>query len=572
MELVYLWVEKYKNIENQGFNFSPRFTCEFFPIYEKDADGKEKLIDNCKLEIKPNEHIENFFGKNINVTAIVGENGSGKSNILEMLFGNIISDCNFFYVVSSKTDDKEKGILILYKFDDKLSIYSKEIKIGKSYKLSDINDKKKPITEFSTLFYSTSSYINNISNQGDNITKAQNLAISEKETYLIYKLKSIEYALLMIKNNTNFDKIFELPKYIIIGVKEYEKSDFYEKLHKSIKPPKTFLQKVKIAILCEIYKKRQEEVNQIEIDDKNDDLDAIFNKIIKMKELGGLKDDIDGFIKCAESISKDRTYNVGMQVDIDEIDDKFVNTYHKMLSSAFSLTMDLDILNFSWYPNLSTGQETYLFQFAHLYNAIRKDLSGNLMITIDEGENTLHPNWQKMYIKYIVDFFTENFSNKKLHIIFSSHSPFILSDIPKENVIFLEKDEKTDNCINVTDKTNIETFGANIHTLLSNGFFMKDGLMGEFAKGKINKIIEFHKKVEQQKEDKIKKEELKTEYEAKKKEFWHIQSIIGEDYLKQVIKNHLIEIEKLLLGRDEAKNAEITRLQKQIELLESKDA
>ncbi len=25
MELVYLWVEDYKNIQKQGFNFSPRF-------------------------------------------------------------------------------------------------------------------------------------------------------------------------------------------------------------------------------------------------------------------------------------------------------------------------------------------------------------------------------------------------------------------------------------------------------------------------------------------------------------------------------------------------------------------
>ena len=100
---------------------------------------------------------------------------------------------------------------------------------------------------------------------------------------------------------------------------------------------------------------------------------------------------------------------------------------------------------------------------------------------------------------------------------------------------------------------------------------MKDGLMGEFAKEKINNIIEFHKKIEQQKEDKTKKEELKTEYEEKKKEFWHIQSIVGEEYLKQVIKNHLVEIEKLLLGKDEAKKAEITRLQKQIELLEKEN-
>jgi len=28
MELVYLWIEEYKNIKNQGFNFSPWFECE----------------------------------------------------------------------------------------------------------------------------------------------------------------------------------------------------------------------------------------------------------------------------------------------------------------------------------------------------------------------------------------------------------------------------------------------------------------------------------------------------------------------------------------------------------------
>jgi hypothetical protein len=40
MELVYLWVEEYKNIKNQGFNFSPRFECEF--------DGKNLTICDKK--------------------------------------------------------------------------------------------------------------------------------------------------------------------------------------------------------------------------------------------------------------------------------------------------------------------------------------------------------------------------------------------------------------------------------------------------------------------------------------------------------------------------------------------
>lgn len=73
MELVYLWVEKYKNIENQGFNFSSRFTCHY------DKDIQELTIDENK------EHVS-IFPDNINVTAIVGKNGAGKSTIQKLIF------------------------------------------------------------------------------------------------------------------------------------------------------------------------------------------------------------------------------------------------------------------------------------------------------------------------------------------------------------------------------------------------------------------------------------------------------------------------------------------------------
>jgi len=32
MELVYLWVEEYKNIHRQGFNFVPKFNCHYDEI------------------------------------------------------------------------------------------------------------------------------------------------------------------------------------------------------------------------------------------------------------------------------------------------------------------------------------------------------------------------------------------------------------------------------------------------------------------------------------------------------------------------------------------------------------
>jgi hypothetical protein len=86
---------------------------------------------------------------------------------------------------------------------------------------------------------------------------------------------------------------------------------------------------------------------------------------------------------------------------------------------------------------------------------------------------------------------------------------------------------------------------------------MEGGLMGEFAKGKINKIKEFYEKVE--KENKT--DENVEFYNKNKDRFWQIQEIIGEPFLQTIVKNQLEEIELILLGRDEAIDKEIARLQ-----------
>ena len=99
---------------------------------------------------------------------------------------------------------------------------------------------------------------------------------------------------------------------------------------------------------------------------------------------------------------------------------------------------------------------------------------------------------------------------------------------------------------------------------------MKDGLMGEFAKGKINEIIEFHKNIDAE----LAKPNpnlfpFKDEYKNKEKKFKQVQSIIGEEYLKQIIQNYIIEIDKILLGKDEALEKEIERLRAKADRLES---
>ena len=99
---------------------------------------------------------------------------------------------------------------------------------------------------------------------------------------------------------------------------------------------------------------------------------------------------------------------------------------------------------------------------------------------------------------------------------------------------------------------------------------MDDGLMGEFAKSKINEIIDFHKEIEKEnKKEQSNFTSLKIRYEEYKIKFWQVQSIIGEEYLKQVIKNHLRDIENILLGHNQAKKEEINRLREEADRLEN---
>ncbi len=146
----------------------------------------------------------------------------------------------------------------------------------------------------------------------------------------------------------------------------------------------------------------------------------------------------------------------------------------------------------------------------------------------------------------LISFLKNNYPRINFHIIFTTHSPFLLSDIPKQNIIFLDTDENG-KCIVVDGlKEKKETFGANIHTLLSDSFFMDNGLMGEFAKGKIDEVIKLLNK------EKMDEEELKY--------CEQIISIIGEP----IVKNQL---QRMLDSKRLKKIDQIDKINEEIELL-----
>jgi predicted ATP-binding protein involved in virulence len=183
---------------------------------------------------------------------------------------------------------------------------------------------------------------------------------------------------------------------------------------------------------------------------------------------------------------------------------------------------------------MSTGEKSMLSLLARFYSLIannkniNKDKVKNLIILIDEGELYFHPQWQKEYIYLLIHNLTEIFSSIKIQLILTSHSPFVLSDLPKSNVVFLRRNQETFTAevCNIDERE--QTFAANIHTLFADSFFVRNGLFGEFAKKKIEYVINAINE-----KDKLTK--------AKASELQKTIDLIGEPVINKKL-NYMLEI------------------------------
>ncbi|MFP9114440.1 AAA family ATPase [Flavobacterium sp. RHBU_3] len=155
--------------------------------------------------------------------------------------------------------------------------------------------------------------------------------------------------------------------------------------------------------------------------------------------------------------------------------------------------------------NMSSGENALLNFFSKLYSFIHNNLieeskslpdKKNYILLLDEADLGFHPVWKKRYVDAIlktIPYFFESLEVKpKLQIIITTHDPLTLSDLPINNVVFLQKDGMYCSVISDIDKNKIQkTFGANITDLLAHSFFVENGLIGDFSKSKIKEVIKW---------------------------------------------------------------------------------
>ncbi|WP_128330112.1 AAA family ATPase [Apibacter sp. HY039] len=282
---------------------------------------------------------------------------------------------------------------------------------------------------------------------------------------------------------------------------------------------------------------------------------SIKNKILTV----GKSKELYDFIKDNFTILENNLIRIDVKGDLEKYN-QFFQMYKELIQSFRNTGLVIDFSLFEFVPNkkLSTGEKAILDFYSSLYSYIQTYQNKphhnkeNYLLLLDEADLGYHPLWKKKFIlaitKTLPILFSELLPQKRnnetkeyeflkntvanLQIIFTTHDPLSLSDIPSSNIIFLDKNENDKTIISSKQK---KTFGANISDLLSDSFFIEDGLMGDFAKEKIEETIQW---IDENKEP----ENRGTSFEEKLKYYKKVIELIDEQIIKLKLAEMISEL------------------------------
>lgn len=540
MKICFIWVKKFRNLENFEINFSSTEKFQF---------------DHGNIILKMvNTHPEmiNFFGESISDTAgLIGENGSGKSNALELLCkvlkkskSNIVSD----FLIIEKTGEK---FICHYSFTDpnfsmakNLNFKSPNEAIEREIEIEIEIDFLKytgSIENLKVIFFS------NVYDGRQNNFSTDVVDISENKKQTEKNNHNITYDFLM-QHMFIESKIFEglnitTPKNIKISSKLWQSSEtlkandtrsgfirefkiFMRNRLSDIAKENKFILTTKISIFLEVYSSKlitesvgykniSEEIQTTFKDSSRSSTVNIIDNLLKIlakhietptqvdkkpsrgrkaKSLSLNKYDIERLLDIAlkeEFFSKKIQYEYSTEGARLKFSEHFVFDYTNKEFKQFAEKLFFYFESSKYFEidwiGISSGHKAYLNLFSSIYAELKNNRQGNVLICLDEGDLYLHPKWQIEFIDKILSAIPSMAGSAKVQLILTSHSPFLVSDLPHLALTIFKNNEDSDN-----NKTNynIQTFGANLYDLYSSQFFLKNQTISLFASKKIEGWID----------------------------------------------------------------------------------
>lgn len=605
MELLYIWIgDNPIDTLQQEFCFTPEYDIHF------DNLNNELFIEK--------ENIPNIFkiDKILNISGIVGENGTGKTTLLNKL--GSISDIK---LKSQKSKVKKEFIAVFYD-DDFVIFNSTNQKIKVEGEVTDylINYSSSKIDV--NLDQLSKVYLTNSNFSGENyylkLGEIDYINLSSK-TFEIFEKDFFSYKGSLNDqrgvNNTKFDVMQSIfPNFMGNRFRSLIDMDFlvYVKglkdkfIGKDISNIQFKIDKIDDFISSDLndlnyYTKKYHENGVKEFEKKfiklhtniNSNNDITFSLIMnlageliycypdfneyieKCVKIEDLYEKCEGFIKehtfTDSKDNKEKEYFKNAIKEIDKIKRKnfeINGNYYTKSINYFWDTIEEFVYNKTSFvlkyihildEYTSSGERAILNFMSRIYFLLKikdyfkdKDykLRKNILLLIDEIDLYLHPAWQQKIITTLINELNECFPDNVFQIVFSTHSPIVLSDMPTQNCIFLKKDHTGI----IMKKEVKQTFGCNIFNLYKDAFFLENGnTFGEYSRTFINNIAK----------------EIKTGKFDDKENINRLIDLIGEPIIQNHLRKLINEPKKNKL--DSSQNEEMIRfLEKQKREIENK--
>lgn len=526
-ELIFFYIDDYTIFKKQGFCFHPQYELIDYQYYEKDFS-----LVNLKRKI---DFVDLFNEENVNVKILCGRNGSGKSTLLEIMAG------------TKNTGIQVKKFCILR---DKNGVFASSVKC----RLTLDNYDEPFLLDFENYaydFYPSDCCVNHKNMQIPDFDFRKNIVKFYSETPELYDgvIDGKLFTNFSIEL-WNFDNEIEL---MTTGSRKnlYKNENFFELKTwlKSDILSYYFLHNFQDNTYDDVAKVFEENMNEYNVD-----LASFLNDNIYTTYAPNLVDEI-------RALQKELLFKTFLISEIQEVEKKISNLEEKILKYLQSVDEDLreslfigtslnSLLYFEGFSNenktlrylydLSSGEVRSLkYRYEILHSMIQPY---GVWWYIDEPESFLHPEWCRTFIfdymnayKGVKDYIismgdsatSDKFNpNKRFTLIFATHSPFLLSDLTNDYIIYLEKKERQVHEI----KAEKECFAGNIGQMYNANFFMANTI-GEFARQKILQII-----------NTIDSDEVISDEEVKKWEL--LVSKIGDDLLRNLIRDKIKIYEK----------------------------
>lgn len=283
----------------------------------------------------------------------------------------------------------------------------------------------------------------------------------------------------IIKSNPKNQVYFWLSVNLIYQVYNYSNIEEYKPLIDIVKSfnDRTYHKDIVAFFLKNVDK----------LDSFNKQRSFTLNEINWHDYLNGYNEFIDKITALVESKYFSKYDKNSFEIILNNESETFITS---IVNDYYNKVIENEFMYFTW-RDMSTGELALMRLFANInffHTIIERYNTDEVVFLIDEIDAFFHPHWQKTVFNSLNEFINFKFSGKKIQIIFTSHSPFVISDLKKSEIIFLQR--KDSEIVEIKELEDFkQTFGANIHTLFVDSFFVQNGLIGDFALKKINTII-----------------------------------------------------------------------------------